>query len=93
MARTTKNTPKAPAPKAAEKPAKTEKKAEKVVVKCKGFKAGSAKALDPVAERAMKMNPHMKEMWITPQGFVHNANAPQYLLEGAKFYVNKYYKQ
>lgn len=93
MARTTKNTQKATAQKAAEKPIKPEKKAEKVVVKCKGFKAGSAKALSPMVENAMKLNPHMKEMWITPQGFVHNANAPQYLLEGAKFYVNKYYKQ
>ena len=93
MKRTTNNAPKAPAQKAAEKPVKTEKKAEKVVVKCKGFTAGSAKALDPLVENAMKMNPHMKQMWITPQGFVHNANAPRYLLEGAKFYVNKYYNK
>ena len=89
MKRTTNNAPKAPAQKAAEKPVKTEKKTERMVVKCKGFTAGSAKALDPLVENAMRMNPHMKQMWITP----HNANAPQYLLEGAKFYVNKYYNK
>lgn len=49
--------------------------------------------LDPIVEKAMKLNPHMKEMWITSRGFVHQAIAPEYLRKDAKFYVNKYYKQ
>ena len=93
MARTTRNSSKATAQKSAEKPIKPEKKTEKVVVKCKGFAVSAENAPSALVEKAMKLNPHMKEMWITPQGFVHNANAPQYLLEGAKFYVNKYYQK
>ena len=49
--------------------------------------------LDPMVEQAMKLNPHMKSMWITSRGFVHQATAPEYLRKDAKFYVNKYYKK
>lgn len=49
--------------------------------------------LNPIVEKAMKLNPHMKSMWITSRGFVHQASAPDYLRKDAKFYVNKYYKQ
>lgn len=48
--------------------------------------------LSPIVEKAMKLNPHMKSMWITSRGFVHQANVPEYLRKDAKFYVNKYFK-
>lgn len=49
--------------------------------------------LSPIVEKAMKLNPHMKSMWITSRGFVHQATAPEYLRKDAKFYVNKYYNK
>ena len=78
----------------AETPRKTQEQAPKVKqVETKVVRPAVEMPLDPIVEKAMRLNPHMREMWITPQGFVHQATAPEYLRKGAKFYVNKYYKQ
>lgn len=93
MARKAKENPevKKPTTETPQKPkeqASKEKPAETKVVK-----PAVEASLDPIVEKAMKLNPHMKEMWITSRGFVHQATAPEYLRKDAKFYVNKYYKQ
>lgn len=61
--------------------------------KAKVVKPAVEEPLNPIVEKAMKLNPHMKSMWITSRGFVHQATAPEYLRKDAKFYVNKYYKK
>ena len=43
-------------------------------------------------KKAMKLNPQYKQMYITPQGFVHPLGSPEYLRKGAKLYTNIYYK-
>lgn len=60
--------------------------------KTEAAKPAIEEQLSPIVEKAMKLNPHMKSMWITSRGFVHQANVPEYLRKDAKFYVNKYFK-
>lgn len=80
-------TPKANQPTEAAKPAVEENQP-----KTEAAKPAVEEQLSPIVEKAMKLNPHMKSMWITSRGFVHQANAPEYLRKDAKFYVNKYFK-
>ena len=48
---------------------------------------------EPTAKETelMRLYPHYKKMWITPDGFVHPEGAPQYLLKGAKLFDNKFF--
>lgn len=93
MARKAKENPEVKKP-TTETPQKPKEQAPKEKpVETKVVKPAVEAPLDPIVEKAMKLNPHMKEMWITSRGFVHQATAPEYLRKDAKFYVNKYYKQ
>jgi len=38
----------------------------------------------------MKLYPHYKEFYVTPNGFVHPAGVPEYLRKGATLYKNKF---
>lgn len=50
-------------------------------------------AIDPNVKRLMKLYPQYKKLWITKNGFVHPEGVPKWMVEGAKLYNNKYYKQ
>lgn len=47
---------------------------------------------DPV-DRILKLYPQYKEVYITPNGFVHPKGVPAYLIKGAKLYKNKFYNK
>lgn len=44
-------------------------------------------------EALMRLYPHYEEFWVTPQGFVHPAGAPEYVRKGATLYKNKFYNK
>ena len=41
----------------------------------------------------MRLYPHYEKMWITPNGFVHPEDAPEYMRRGAKLLKNIFYNK
>lgn len=41
----------------------------------------------------MKLYPHYEKVWITPNGFVHPEDAPEYMRRGAKLLKNIFYNK
>ena len=53
------------------------------------------KAEEPTAQEKelMRLYPQYEKMWITPNGFVHPEDAPEYMRRGAKLLNNVFYNK
>jgi hypothetical protein len=56
-------------------------------------KAPKKGEITPEIDAILKLYPQYEKVYITPQGFVHPENAPEYITKGATLYVNKYFNK
>lgn len=72
-----------------------EVKSNKVTVKSEKDTEVANKGVENIpanVDKLMKLYPQYESFYVTTTGFVHPTNAPEYLVNGAVLYKNKYFK-